>query len=153
MIPTAEFIKIEKATTDNTMTTEIDKVHTNHNLQGGKLMSLDYLFSPYFWDDKGHWLILGTAPKQRFVFLLDCYHYPFKTNEHPLKSFLAFCLRALPESTDQSVYGEWSNRSQTLVEAQTILCNPISTIVVSLWSRMLSVWHLGTISCVINKRM
>jgi hypothetical protein len=112
MIPPAEFIKIEKATTDNTMTTEIDKSLTNHNLQRDKLMSLDYLFISYFWDDKSHWLLLGIAPKQRFVFALDC-HYPFKTTERPLKPFLAFCLRALPENTDWPVYGEWSNRSQT----------------------------------------
>lgn len=86
-------------------------------------MALDFFFVPHVVNE-AHSILLGIAPKQRFVFVIDSGKETYD-ERHQLVKGLIYILHFLnpdyryakdnkqPNPGDWRIYGEWSHRSQT----------------------------------------
>lgn len=78
------------------------------NMTSSSFLSHDYLFIPYI-ADQAHYVLLGFAPQQRFVFIMDSvngrYSYPRQT--------LQDILFHMDSNANWNIFGQWSSRFGT----------------------------------------
>ncbi|KAF4624462.1 hypothetical protein G7Y89_g13707 [Cudoniella acicularis] len=98
------------------MSTEIDLVLKTLKLSENELQALDYLLIPYHKfanpDGLGHGSLLGIAPKQKLVFIIDSMRFGVwaSVDEWPFQGLMALALKTLPRSLNWPLFGQWSNR-------------------------------------------
>jgi hypothetical protein len=85
-------------------------------------MEMDYLLVPYV--EYGHSVLLGIAPKQRFVFVIDSIAQEFDSKSNTVNGPKALLLTLCPnfaysndptqlKPEDWTVFGQWSLRTKT----------------------------------------
>jgi hypothetical protein len=71
----------------------------NIGLTPKSVLELDYLFIPYFDSDMEHHVLIGLAPKQGFVFIIDSCTNSYPREQFPAQGLLALALLVSPWST------------------------------------------------------
>jgi len=74
------------------------------------VLELDYLFIPYFDPDMEHHILIGLAPKQGFVFIIDSCTNTYPRDQFPAQGLLALSILVRPRGVSWPLYGCWSSR-------------------------------------------
>jgi hypothetical protein len=101
-------------TDDRRRDAEIARVFRELDVDENNFMNLDYLFIPHFEEGTAHHYLVGIAPKQRFLFVIDsCFRF-----EHDgefstiLREFIRFGTKSESISQAWPIYGQWATRSE-----------------------------------------
>jgi hypothetical protein len=69
------------------------------------VLDLDYLFIPYFEYDQEHHVLVGLAPKQGFVFIIDSCDNTYPREQMPAQGLLALSILVRPRGVTWPLYG------------------------------------------------
>lgn len=92
------------------MTTALLNMLNTLGLTRENIQKLDYLFIPFHHWENQHFFLMGLAPKQGFVFLIDSCTNTYPKNTYPVQSLLALALYVCPLDVSWPMYGNWSSR-------------------------------------------
>jgi hypothetical protein len=124
MVPNDIFNQIQEASAWGlgSRSKAITDIFKARNLTAPTFMLLDYLFIP-FKEADSHYVLIGIAPRQHFIFVIDTVNGEWPIDEYPVQSLYAMLLQLLPESSEDdkekqamenwNVFGQWSRRSRT----------------------------------------
>jgi len=74
-----------------------------------RILEMDYLFIPYY-DEHMHHVLMGIAPKQGFVFIINSVEIDYSREEQPAKGLMALALMLCPETQAWPLYGQWAEK-------------------------------------------
>lgn len=93
----------------------LDNLGLTRNRDG--FMGLDYMFVPY--DEGGdgeHYFLLGIAPKQKYLFVLESMNNKYSMADKPIKGIYLLALAQIPREQldeDWPIYGRWTIKNDT----------------------------------------
>jgi len=93
-----------------TMASALVRMLENLKFTPQSILALDYLFIPFYHWEKEHHLLMGIAPKQGFVFIIDSCSNTYPRDAYPVEALLALAFLVCPPEIKWPVYGLWQSR-------------------------------------------
>jgi hypothetical protein len=95
--------------TDESMNAGFNAFLNQARTTPSKIMEMDYLFIPYYDQSHSHHVLMGIAPKQGFVFIINSVEIDYSREEQPARGLMALAMIICPGDEAWPLYGQWAS--------------------------------------------